>query len=259
MKTILMSAYAVNPYKGSEDGMGWNFICQAARFSKVIAVTRENNEPAIKKYMDENPEACHSNISFIYFDLPYWMRFWKRGGSGALLYYYMWQLALPRFIRNTRCKFDIVHNLNFHNDWTPSFLWKLNKPFVWGPIGHHPPIPFEFVLAPYGTRAFFTDRLRWIVKRIIRFADPSLKSTVKNSSAIIAMNKDVAKELPRNDKNIFIMPSVGSEATGIKQAADHSTFHILAIGRFIPLKGFDVAIRSFAHFYRGLDEAEKKM
>ena len=55
MKTILATAYAVNPYKGSEDGMGWNMILQIARFQKVIAVTRENNEPKIVKYMKENP------------------------------------------------------------------------------------------------------------------------------------------------------------------------------------------------------------
>jgi hypothetical protein len=55
MKTILATAYAVNPYKGSEDGMGWNMILQIARFQKVIAVTRENNEPKIAQYMKENP------------------------------------------------------------------------------------------------------------------------------------------------------------------------------------------------------------
>ncbi len=43
---VLITAYAVNPYKGSEDGMGWNFILQAARFQRVVAVTRRNNGPA---------------------------------------------------------------------------------------------------------------------------------------------------------------------------------------------------------------------
>jgi hypothetical protein len=55
-KTILITAYAVNPYKGSEDGMGWNFILQAAKNQQVIAVTRINNGPHIRKYMQEHPE-----------------------------------------------------------------------------------------------------------------------------------------------------------------------------------------------------------
>ena len=61
-----------------------------------------------------------------------------------MLYFYLWQLGLPFWVKNKNWKFDISHNLNFHNDWTPTFLWVLGKPFVWGPVGHHPAIPSEF-------------------------------------------------------------------------------------------------------------------
>jgi hypothetical protein len=97
--TVLLSAYAVNPYHGSEDGMGWNFIIQIARFNKVIAVTRENTRKDIERYMKEHPSNCYGNIQFVYYDLPYWARFWKRGGNGAMLYYYLWQ-----FLSSPICK-----------------------------------------------------------------------------------------------------------------------------------------------------------
>ena len=71
MKTILATAYAINPFKGSEDGMGWNFVMQIARFNKVIAITRENNRPHIEKYISENPDILYANVQFLYFDLPY--------------------------------------------------------------------------------------------------------------------------------------------------------------------------------------------
>ena len=87
LKTILASAYAINPYKGSEDGMGWNFVYQIARYNKVIAITRENNRTAIEFYMAEHPDEIYANIQFVYFDLPYWMRFWKKGSRGAMVYY----------------------------------------------------------------------------------------------------------------------------------------------------------------------------
>jgi len=77
-KTILATCYAVNPFKGSEDGMGWNFVYQIARFNKVIAITRENNREAIEKFMVQNPDNVYNNITYLYFDLPYWMRFWKK-------------------------------------------------------------------------------------------------------------------------------------------------------------------------------------
>ena len=37
--TVLCSAYAVNPYNGSEDGMGWNFILQIARKINLSFIT----------------------------------------------------------------------------------------------------------------------------------------------------------------------------------------------------------------------------
>ncbi|WP_276836161.1 hypothetical protein, partial [Chryseobacterium cucumeris] len=62
---ILATCYAVNPYKGSEDAMGWNFVYQIARFRKVIAITRENNKIHIEKYMAENPDPVYMNIQFL--------------------------------------------------------------------------------------------------------------------------------------------------------------------------------------------------
>lgn len=58
--------------------MGWNFVYQIARFRKVFVVTRENNKTHIEKYMKENPDPLYQNMNFLYFDLPYWMRFWKK-------------------------------------------------------------------------------------------------------------------------------------------------------------------------------------
>jgi len=107
-KTILASVYAVNPYKGSEDATGWNFVLQIARFNKVIAITRENNQENIEKYILENPDEVYKNIEFLYFDLPYYMRFWKKGGRGAMLYYLMWQKGILGYIKKQKIKYEIL-------------------------------------------------------------------------------------------------------------------------------------------------------
>lgn len=257
-KTVLVSAYAVNPYKGSEDGMGWNFINQIARYNKVIAVTRENTRPAIERYLAENPAPHHSNIKFRYYDLPYWMRFWKKGGRGALLYYYLWQFFMPRFVLKNQLQFDIVHNLNFHNDWTPSRLWKLNKPFVWGPVGHHPRIPKEYVLHVYGVKAFLLEEVKWLVKRYFWNIDPMLRKTASRADTVLAMNSSVARELRLPENKVIRMPSVSSELPVIIDPAKKKGFTVLSAGRFVPLKGFDVTIKSFGRFYNQLPENERK-
>jgi glycosyltransferase involved in cell wall biosynthesis len=256
-KTILATCYAVNPYKGSEDGMGWNFVCQIARFNKVFAITRENNKTAIEKYMNENPDAVYDNIDFLYFDLPYWMRFWKKGGRGAMLYYYMWQRGIVSFVQKQNLKFDIAHNVNFHNDWTPSFLWKLKKPMVWGPIGHHPLIPKQY-LKPYTFKYLLKDRATWLVKNYFWNCSFSLKRTVKNAAHIWCMNSEVPPILKLKSQKTSVLPSVATEDFFEKRMVENKNFKIISVGRFVPLKGFDLTIHSFIKFIFSLPISERK-
>jgi len=258
MKTILATAYAVNPYKGSEDGTGWNLVGQIARYNKVIVVTRKNNRPSIEKYLKEHPEVIqNSNASFLYFDLPYWMRFWKKGERGAMFYFYLWQLFMPLFVFSSGAKFDVVHNLNFHNDWTPTFLWMLGKPLVWGPVGHHPNAPKEYVVKPYGKKEYFKSRFLWVLKNMFWKLDPFLQISLLKSDKIICMNSGVEKIHSLNPSKVIRMPAVSATATAETGTKNSEKFIILSVGRLVPMKGFDITIRAFHQFYKTLTEEQK--
>jgi len=258
MKKVLITAYAVNPYKGSEDAMGWNMLLQAARNHEVVAVTRKNNQPALDKYIIEHPEMAglFARLSFLYFDWPKWMLGWKKGPVLSMIYYYLWQLTLALWLKRKNITVDLVHNLNFHNDWTPSFLWILGKPMVWGQVGHHPKIQRAFILPVYGMKEYCKDSLLWLLKNIFWYADPFLYICKRKASVIIGMNAEAIKKL-RLKKNFIIHPSVAADKdTKPKPANDK--FNVLSMGRFVPLKGFDLAIRSFARFYRSLSAKQGK-
>ena len=256
IKTILATCYAVNPYKGSEDGMGWHFINQIARFNKVIAITRENNQPVIEKFMKENPSEFYQNITFLYFDLPYWMRFWKKGGRGAMLYYYMWQKGIVSFIKKQNIKFDIVHNVNFHNDWTPTFLYKLKKPLIWGPIGHHPQIPRQY-LKLYAKKYFYIDKATWLVKKMFWNYSVYLQNSVKNANHVLCMNSSVSNLLHLEKNSFSILPSVATEDFFEGELTKKEHFNIISLGRFVPLKGFDLTINAFIKFIYSIPNNER--
>jgi glycosyltransferase involved in cell wall biosynthesis len=257
MRTILASVYAVNPYNGSEDGMGWNYVYQIARYQKVVAVTRENNKEPIERYMNENPDSVYENIQFLYYDLPRWARFWKKGSRGAMLYYLLWQRFLPYFVRRAHIPFDIAHNVNFHNDWSPSYLWKFGKPFVWGHIGHHPMIPSGF-LRSYKRSYYLKDRATWLVKLLFWNFSPALKTSARKADHILCMNSSVPETLKLASSNYSISPSVASKDFGFDPELRGGKFTLISAGRLVPLKGFDLTIRSFANFLTGLDESSRK-
>lgn len=257
MATILVSAYAVNPFKGSEDAMGWNFVLQIARHNKVIAITRKNNAAHIEKYFAEHPELKETKqrIEFLYFDWPKWMIFWKKGPVLSLIYYYFWQLTLAIWLKSKNVQFDIAHNLNFHNDWTPTFLWLLGKPMVWGPVGHHPKVPKQFLLPQFGMKEYIKDRFLWVLKNIFWNLDPMLYIAKKKAAMIYCMSKEAVAKM-RLTKNYIIHPSVACEEAE-KIFVQKEKFRILSVGRFVPLKGFDVTIRSFAQFYHSLSAQQQ--
>ncbi len=87
---VLVSAYACEPDKGSEPGVGWNWVKQIAKTHETWVLTRANNRESIERELQENPMP---GAHFVYLDLPHWMRFWKRGQRGVHLYYYLWQIA----------------------------------------------------------------------------------------------------------------------------------------------------------------------
>ena len=76
---ILLSAYACEPGRGSEQGVGWNWARQMAKEHEVWVVTRANNRMPIETALAWDPLP---NAHFVYYDLPRWARRWKRGPFG---------------------------------------------------------------------------------------------------------------------------------------------------------------------------------
>jgi glycosyltransferase involved in cell wall biosynthesis len=245
MKTILATAYDIDPYKGSEAATGWNFVYQISRFNKVIAITRKNNQTNIEKYIDEF-NIDDSNIEFYYYDLPYWMRFWKKGSRGSSLYFYLWQMFMPIFILKNKIKFDIAHNVNFHADAFPTFLWLLGKPTVWGPINHNEKIPNEYLQSK---KEKLKENIKWSVKNILWNIDIFMLLTRKKSKLILGGNSSVQKRLRIEPKKFISFTQVGgdkNEFVPIKK----KHFKVLMIGRFLTIKSFDIGVKSFARFLK---------
>ena len=257
MLDIIVTAYAVNPYKGSEDGTAWNWVFQLSKYHRIHLITRENNLPHIERYKEEHPFPHQDNLICYGFDLPYYLRWWKRGGFGALPYFYLWSKSLPGFIRKQKIEGDIVHALNFHNNWLPSFLWKLDKPFVWGPIGHHDPIPSSFLKAVYGTKSWLGDQAKWKMKQFFWRLSPALKKCAAKADLMLGVNSSSLSYLKGDKRTKFVMPAIGCKWIPRQETLKGEVFEVLSIGRFVPLKGFDLTIKSFGAFYHSLPKEDR--
>ncbi len=131
---LFISAYACEPEKGSEPGIGWNVASELARYHEVHVLTRANNRGVIEAALGGRKEDVPV---FHYYDLPKWLSFWKKKRRGYRLYYYLWQYGAFFHYRKfvNTFGFDIVEHLTFANFAMPSLFMLCNPVTVYGPIG----------------------------------------------------------------------------------------------------------------------------
>jgi len=151
---ILVSAYACCPEKGSEPGMGWNFVIGLAKFHEVhVIVEKLKWEQQIKKFLNKN-SSINKNLKF-YFIVKKRNKFLRKIWPPSYYWFYKgWQLSAFNLAKKLDKveDFDVIHQLNMVGYREPGFLWKIKKPFVWGPIGglENAPLPFLPKLGLHG-------------------------------------------------------------------------------------------------------------
>lgn len=250
---VLLSAYACEPGKGSEPGVGWNWVRQIARFAEVWVITRANNRPVIEKALEKEPL---SNVHWVYFDLPRWARFWKKGQRGVHLYYYLWQIGAYRIGKrlHREVKFDLVHHVTLGNYWLPSFLPFLPVPFVWGPVGGGESAPISFY-STYSWRGKVREFLRDLA-RFISDINPLHKTLANRVSYALATTEQTAIRLKKRlrVRRVDVMPQFAMTLHDIcllnniseTHKPPEKTIRFVSAGRNVPYKGFHLGLMAFA-------------
>lgn len=247
---LLLSAYACEPGKGSEPGVGWRWAHECAALGhEVWVLTRENNREAIERSLAAHPAR---NLHFLYYDLPRWARWWKKGRHSVHLYYLLWQLGAYRHARAAHAehRFDAVHHITFGVTRHPSFMGRLGIPFIIGPLGGAERAPQE-LRRYYPLAGKIKDGLRDVFNWIARY-DPWVQRGYAQASLILMKTPESLEWLPERhrDKAVCMM-EIGVDRT----AADHKpvvpfktrqSLHILYVGRFIYWKGMDLGLRAVA-------------
>jgi glycosyltransferase involved in cell wall biosynthesis len=246
---VLMSAYACEPNKGSEPGVGWNLALEMAKYHNVWVLTRANNRIAIKEWLYEKPV---NNLSFIFYDMPHSLLWLKKGEIGVQIYYYLWQAGAYFVARqkHTEIRFDIAHHVTFVKYWTPSFLSLLPLPFLWGPVGGGESTPKEF-LKEFGAYGMLYEKIRGIAKWVGE-RDPLVRYTAKKSKLSIATTPETAKRLEiLGASRIEILSQCGFGENHPDYLNNFNTSRkekiaFISIGNLLHLKGFHFGLKAFA-------------
>lgn len=245
---IFISAYACEPGLGSEIGVGWHWVLEMSKHFELWVLTRESNRGTIEPWIAAHPE--FEGIHFLYFDLPKWARFWKKGLRGVRTYYNIWQYCTNGIVKRTMREngIKIFHHLTYGN-----VLWKVSSYgqkqfFVWGPVGGLETIPAEY--SRHYTRK--SRLIEWMRRTAIKMLplNYGLKKRCRNADLILCKTEITRELLPAKyrDKSVLFTDVAveKNEHAQIAQSKDSNGIEFITVGRLDAWRGFDLIIESFA-------------
>jgi glycosyltransferase involved in cell wall biosynthesis len=245
---IFVSAYACEPNLGSEIGVGWHWVLEMSKYFDLWVLTRRSNKQNIEAWITKHPEFKH--INFIYYDLPYYLRFWKKGIRGVRLYYNIWQWCTNRIVKKTMQAntIEIFHHLTYGNAlWSVSSYGK-KQFFVWGPQGGTETIPKSYT-SHYNTKGKLIESIRRKVIKMLPY-NTGFQNRCKHANLILSKTEIHKNNIPLRYKHKAVLftdvATSDFKADLTNNHLENNAVTFIVVGKLDPWRGFDLLIEAFA-------------
>lgn len=246
---VLVIAYACEPGRGSEPGVGWSLVESVSRFADPTVLVGPEHVPAIEAWRLKNPD---TSITFEYVAEPRWSSWLpheptdksRRHLIGYFINYLGWQrraLRAARRLHRTE-PFDVVHHATYSVYWLPSPARKLPLPFVWGPVGGAVTTPLPMWPA-LGVRGVVSELVDLVAVRLLSLAR-STRRTWRAAAVRLLQSEETKHRLgePR-DTDVLLNHVMFTEVERTPQLRED---FILFLSSFEPRKGVRFVLRALA-------------
>jgi glycosyltransferase involved in cell wall biosynthesis len=249
---ILMSAYACAPNRGSDHGVGWNWVTEAHRLGHEIwALVSPVNRDSIVNACRANPDLA--GIRWIFPELRGWPLNQGIEPRWERTYNLLWQwVALRHALRlHHEVGFDVVHHLTWGGIRAPTFLGALKTPLIIGPIGGGETSPAS-LRDELGFRAKLLEQVRDLSSETIA-VNPLIRPGLNSAAVVFAYTKDTRNLFTGSlrDKTVVFTPLSIPELPTIRVPRTwDGPPRFLCACRLLYWKGVHIAIRAFAEIVR---------
>lgn len=250
---VLVSCFACNPTKGSEPGMGANWVLQLARHHELWVLTdaTEQCDIALADYLEQHCPELKSSIHII--GIPH-QRFRLGEKLWEPFFYYWtyrsWQWNAYREAQRLlqQIDFDLAHQLNMIGYREPGYLWKLPAAFIWGPIGGHAQMPWRF-LSSLGFRGAIHYGVRNILNWIQMRTSVRVRSAIRRADVLVAATHVDAHSIRNiHQRNAVLLNEQGAvhsaKTPRTQEQAVARPLRVVWCGRFIALKALPLGLKA---------------
>lgn len=251
-KTILVLAYSVSPFKGSEFAVGWDYITHMSREHDLVVLFGTAGEHLGD--IEDMADVAVPGVEFVAVPpskISRWLNMPNRTGflrATFYLAYRAWQhdvLDAARAI-HARRKIDIVHYLCPIGYREPGYLASLKLPYIWGPIGgmNLRPLPLFFKMSfKSGAATAIRNAVNWLQFRGSR----RIARGIDHPDVLVASTSEGAELIRRvHGRDALVMPenAVGSVRARSPGRSTQGPFSMLWVGRIDAAKALDILIEA---------------
>jgi glycosyltransferase involved in cell wall biosynthesis len=246
---ICISVYSCDPTRGSEPGVGWNFVREAARRHRVWAITRRKNQAVISAELQRAPLP---KLRMVYFDLPKPLLVWKKGQVGIEVYYRLWQRLTRGVIEDLHrhVRLDLTQHVTFVRYWAPTALADVPIPFIWGPVGGGETAPAAF-RSDFDRRGQVYEFVRHQARRCGEVA-PSVRRAARRTALGLAVTKETrARLLAIGTRRVELFSALGLDRAAYESfsrlpSSPAAPLRFISMGRLLHWKGFHLGLKAFS-------------
>lgn len=246
---ILVSAYACRPGMGSEPAVGWNWVVEYSKLCELVVMTNYTNEPYITTYLEQH-KGDLATVRFIYIKptakVEIWYKEWERMERP---YYMLWQRAALKVARGIVKKenFDYVQHITYVSCVMPTYMYKLNIPFIYGPVSGGEGIPTA-INYPFSIKEHIIEQIRTATQKITKLSG-NFQSCCRAAKYIVAVTNETKDMVPQEYRSkVIVFQAIGLSDNMIiktKKALRVGRKHFLIAGRMLSWKGFKIGIEAF--------------
>ncbi len=246
---ILLSVYSCNPVKGGEPGNGWNYaFYNTLQGHTVHCFTTPEGKEEIEARLAQNSV---SGLHMHYVSIPEWLQQWKNRSPqlGIYFHYLYWQYrayqAAKKLLKTE--PIDLVHHATYGSLQLGSFMWKLHKPMLFGPVGGGQQASRS--LKKYFMNSWKQEIVRELISRLLLKLFTA--KLVTHADQLLVSNFEtqaMAKKLGAKQVDIFTDTLLPDDFFPDKLPDKEKSTHLrlLWVGRLLPRKGLYLVLEALA-------------
>lgn len=216
MYNIIVIAYQLSPYKGSECSVAWDYVANMSKKNRLTVLFGSSEEyhmigntKSMMDYIEKNPL---SNVTLmpISLDEPFEVKDYTALGIFQFYRQYKkWHQKVRSIVSGliSSEKYDLIHYLGPIGYREPGYLYDLGLPYIWGPIGGFGGINFRLIRATCSITGAAKLGLRKMANIYQQHYNKRVKDAVNHSDVVIGATTEytrIIKSYVNSDSKVIV-------------------------------------------------------